>query len=87
MILGRTLEYSRFVIESFCPERPVIFDEAPKHTMDEFFKGTKKVEVVGDSHLYQSPLIICLIRQHLSSLQNWWLVQLILVCDCFDVRP
>ena len=36
------------------------------------FKGTKKVEVVGDSHLYQSPLIICLIRQHLSSLQNWW---------------
>ena len=27
MILGRTLEYSRFVIESFCPERPVIFEE------------------------------------------------------------
>ena len=45
--------------------------EAPKHTMDEFFEGTKKVEVVGDSHLYQLPSIVCLIRQHLSSLQNW----------------
>ena len=42
MILGRTLEYSRFVIESFCPERPVIFDEAPKHTMDEFLKEPKR---------------------------------------------
>ena len=32
----------------------------------------RQVEVVGDSHLYQLPSIICLIRQHLSSLQNWW---------------
>ena len=66
-ILERTLEYSCFVTESFCPERPVIFEEPEmcdvKHQntpwMSLFFKGTKKVEVVGDSHMYQLPSIIC----------------------------
>ena len=72
-------EFARFVTESFCPERPMIFEEPEmfvvKHQSTpwmNFLEGTKKVEVVRDSHLYQLPSIICLIRQHLSSLQNWW---------------
>ena len=44
--------------------------EAEERTMDDFFEGTTKVEVLGDSHLYKLPSIICLIRQPLSSLQN-----------------
>ena len=75
---GRTLEcsclllslFARNVLRSFeAPEKRVVKHRSTPWMIS--FEGTEKVEIVGDLDLYQLPSIICLIRQHLSSLQNW----------------